>query len=103
MKRHCPSAKSVSKAREDLPEPETPVTTVRRSWGSAREMFFRLFWRAPWIRSHEACVIRSHPLRWDCTPGRGGRRGRASEEADPVKREPLTGGPGRRIVGNDSH
>ncbi len=47
MYRHWPSAKSVSKASDDLPEPETPVTTVSRSWGISSEMFLRLFWRAP--------------------------------------------------------
>ena len=51
MKRHCPSAKIVSNASEDFPEPDTPVTTVTRSWGMATETFLRLFCRAPWIRS----------------------------------------------------
>ena len=40
-------AKIVSNASEDFPEPDTPVTTVTRSWGIATETFFRLFWRAP--------------------------------------------------------
>ena len=43
MYRHWPSAKSVSNASEDLPEPDTPVTTVSLSWGISREMFLRLF------------------------------------------------------------
>src|SRR5712692_2503411 len=64
MYRHCPSAKTVSKAREDFPEPETPVMTVTRSWGMAREMFFRLFCLAPSIRSQRGCAIRSVLLRW---------------------------------------
>src|SRR6266852_5472765 len=64
MYRHCPSAKTVSKAREDLPEPETPVMTVTRSWGMARETFFRLFCLAPSIRSQRGCAIRSVLLRW---------------------------------------
>src|SRR3990172_2513776 len=59
--RHCPSAKSVSKASEDLPEPDTPVTTVTRSWGMSSEMFFRLFCLAPSIRSQEGWAIREGP------------------------------------------
>src|SRR6185369_10843746 len=37
----------VSKAREDLPEPERPVITVNRSRGMSTLMFLRLCWRAP--------------------------------------------------------
>ena len=37
----------VSKASEDLPEPETPVTTVRVLWGISKSMFLRLWTRAP--------------------------------------------------------
>src|ERR1044072_5689809 len=37
----------VSKAREDLPEPDSPVITVKRSRGMSTLMFFRLCWRAP--------------------------------------------------------
>src|SRR5579883_2487575 len=37
----------VSKARLDLPEPERPVITIRRSRGSSSETFFRLWTRAP--------------------------------------------------------
>src|SRR5215472_1959958 len=37
----------VSKAREDLPEPETPVTTVRELCGTSKSMFLRLCTRAP--------------------------------------------------------
>src|ERR1051325_7716735 len=37
----------VSNASEDLPEPESPVTTMRRSRGISTEMFFRLWTRAP--------------------------------------------------------
>jgi hypothetical protein len=57
MKRHCPSAKSVSKAKEDLPEPDTPVITVTRSWGIATDTALRLFCRAPSIRSQGGCDI----------------------------------------------
>src|SRR5271169_3779168 len=37
----------VSNASDDLPDPETPVTTVRELWGISRSMFFRLWTRAP--------------------------------------------------------
>src|SRR5215218_3577323 len=38
----------VSKASEDLPLPERPVTTTMTSRGNATVMFFRLCSRAPW-------------------------------------------------------
>ena len=47
MKRRCPSAYTVSKAREDFPEPLTPVTTTSLSRGISRWTFRRLFSRAP--------------------------------------------------------
>ena len=37
----------VSNASEDLPDPETPLTTVSFPWGISQEMFFRLWVRAP--------------------------------------------------------
>src|SRR5690242_17882868 len=37
----------VSKASEDLPEPETPVTTVSALCGTSKSMFLRLCTRAP--------------------------------------------------------
>src|SRR5262244_3561432 len=37
----------VSNARLDLPEPESPVTTIRLSRGISSEMFLRLWTRAP--------------------------------------------------------
>ncbi len=46
----CPSAKIVSKARELLPEPETPVRTTRRSRGISTSRFLRLCSRAPRTR-----------------------------------------------------
>src|SRR5512145_1264375 len=41
----------VSKASDDLPEPDTPVNTTSASRGSSRSTFFRLCSRAPrtWI------------------------------------------------------
>jgi len=40
----------VSKTSELLPDPETPVNTVRRRLGRSTFTFFRLFSRAPWTR-----------------------------------------------------
>ena len=37
----------VSKAREDLPEPESPVITTSLSRGMVTSMFLRLLARAP--------------------------------------------------------
>lgn len=39
----------MSKTNEDLPEPDTPVTTVSRSCGMSIEMFLRLWTLAPRI------------------------------------------------------
>ena len=50
MKRRWPSAKTMSKARVDLPEPETPVMTVVLLCAISQEMFLRLFCRAPFMR-----------------------------------------------------
>ncbi len=40
----------VSKAREDFPEPLTPVTTMSSPRGRRRFSPLRLFWRAPFTR-----------------------------------------------------
>src|SRR6267142_6296007 len=37
----------VSNARDDLPEPLSPVITVKVLRGISTEMFFKLCWRAP--------------------------------------------------------
>src|ERR1043166_2019801 len=37
----------VSKASDDLPEPLSPVITVKVLRGISTEMFFKLCWRAP--------------------------------------------------------
>jgi hypothetical protein len=39
----------MSKASVDLPEPDTPVMTVKRSRGISTSMFFRLCSRALWM------------------------------------------------------
>src|SRR3990167_1529844 len=43
----CPSAKMVSKARDDLPEPERPVKTIIELRGISTVIFFKLCVRAP--------------------------------------------------------
>ena len=55
----------VSKARLDLPEPESPVTTISASRGSSRSMPLRLWARAPEIamRSERAITIAAIPAR----------------------------------------
>src|SRR5436190_23580754 len=45
--RRWPSAKMVSKARLDLPEPDSPVNTIRESLGRSSETSLRLCSRAP--------------------------------------------------------
>src|SRR5699024_10042820 len=40
----------VSKASDDLPEPDRPVTTINRSRGRSRSRFLRLWVRAPRMR-----------------------------------------------------
>src|SRR3954447_26731315 len=52
----------VPNTRELLPEPEMPVNTVSRRFGSSTLMSLRLFTRAPWTRIRSwlsaACVAR---------------------------------------------
>ena len=48
--RRCPSAKIVSKASEDFPDPDSPVKTTIASRGMVRSTFLRLFSRAPCTR-----------------------------------------------------
>ncbi len=43
----CPSAKIVSKASDDFPEPETPVITTNLFRGTTTSIFLRLCSRAP--------------------------------------------------------
>src|SRR5688500_5524863 len=58
--RRCPSAKIVSNARLDLPEPDRPVKTMRASRGRSRETSRRLCSRAPRMISRSATAS---PLR----------------------------------------
>ncbi len=82
--RRCPSAYSVSKARLDFPDPETPVTTVIALWGIVTSIFFRLWTRAPRTRissvSLPSCSVRraadspAPPLDWAINLRRADRR-----------------------------
>ena len=45
--RRCPSAKMVSKASDDFPEPDSPVNTTNAFRGSSIETSLRLCSRAP--------------------------------------------------------
>ena len=49
MYRLCPSAKIVSNASDDLPDPDNPVSTVKLSLGISTSIFFRLCSLAPLI------------------------------------------------------
>src|SRR6201997_3697517 len=46
----------VSKASDDLPDPDTPVTTVRVLWGTSISTFLRLWTRAPRTTMLSVCV-----------------------------------------------
>src|SRR5213075_914416 len=68
--RRCPSAYSVSKARDDFPDPDGPVRTVSCRWGISTETFLRLCVRAPrmeivrvGIRRENASGAATLPLR----------------------------------------
>jgi hypothetical protein len=52
------SAKIVSNARDDLPDPERPVKTTSESRGMSRSTFLRLWTRAPRTLSFEAATGR---------------------------------------------
>src|SRR5690606_38454605 len=64
----------VSKAREDLPEPDRPVMTISRSRGRSRSMFLRLWVRAPRMRMVSIAIWQGPG--WDSGGGEaGGRQG----------------------------
>src|SRR5512143_4020187 len=74
----------VSNAREDFPEPDTPVMTINRSRGMSRSMDLRLCSRAPRIRilfvvtrhdSFVSCPQRAGIV--DYTPTTAARKGDA--------------------------
>src|SRR3954464_5798089 len=60
----------VSNAKEDLPDPDKPVNTMRASRGSSRVRFLRLCSRAPWMTRE------SVPTEPECTGGFGHPRSR---------------------------
>src|ERR1700694_4027438 len=64
----CDSAAMVPNTSELLPEPETPVKTVRRRLGMSTEMSLRLFTRAPWtrMRSWVSAGWRASAGSWGC-------------------------------------
>src|SRR5208282_1712910 len=99
----------VSKASEDLPEPDGPVTTVNVFRGISRLMFFRLCWRAPWMTifwrpiifavesAPGACTAPSESFRGTCATfhsNKGSERGQGNR-AGLQNRRP---GP-RRLAG----
>src|ERR1039458_9553077 len=47
----------VSNASDDLPEPLSPVITVRLLRGISTSMFFKLCWRAPWTEIRSSIVL----------------------------------------------
>src|ERR1700730_14531786 len=55
----------VSKARLDLPEPETPVTTVMALWGISKLMFLRLWTRAPVTTMAESSAAQAAVWPWE--------------------------------------
>src|SRR5882757_10330851 len=57
--RRWPSAKIVSKARLDLPDPDSPVNTIRLSLGRSRSTPRRLCSRAPRTTSRSATDVLS--------------------------------------------
>src|SRR3954469_14224892 len=63
--RRWPSAKIVSNARLDLPDPDRPVKTMSESRGRSSETFFRLCSRAPRTMRRSATPVRTFLERSD--------------------------------------
>src|SRR5487761_821584 len=61
--RRCPSAKIVSNARLDLPDPDRPVNTIMASRGRSSETSLRLCSRAPRTTSRSATTLSALRLR----------------------------------------
>src|SRR3546814_8409129 len=80
----------VSKASDDLPEPDRPVITISRSRGRSRSMFFRLWVRAPRMRMVSIAIGGG-----DLGNGGGGRR-RIAAEPESVT-SPRFGGKWRKL------
>src|SRR6266851_3753010 len=62
--RRWPSAKIVSNARLDLPDPDRPVNTIIASRGKSSETSFRLCSRAPRTTSRSATVFSTPTGMW---------------------------------------
>src|SRR3954447_10629168 len=86
--RRWPSAKIVSKASEDLPEPDRPVNTMSESRGRSSETSFRLCSRAPRMIS---CSVTASPAVRKAPDGRRGRVGRVSSPGRTHVRTPVGG------------
>src|SRR5439155_3378793 len=79
----------VSNASEDLPEPEMPVKTIRRSRGSSRSTFWRLCSRAPRMTIVSAISSSGYPPGALIERTFGGSSDQAAQARDAVR-------PGRR-------
>src|SRR3546814_7409014 len=93
----------VSKASDDLPEPDRPVITISRSRGRSRSMFFRLWVRAPRMRMVSIAIGGG-----DLGSGGGGRR-RERDRTEERNEPPIWGQmaeiaslPERRRSGRDA-
>src|SRR3546814_13971619 len=75
----------VSKASDDLPEPDRPVITISRSRGRSRSMFFRLWVRAPRMRMVSIAIGGG-----DLGSGGGGRR-RERDRTEERNEPPIWG------------
>ncbi len=71
----CDSFAIVANTSDDLPEPDTPVKTVRRLFGMSTVTFLRLFSRAPTTRSTS----------WLSGDGADAAAGRASSVMSPPR------------------
>src|ERR1051325_10499524 len=61
----------VSKASDDLPDPETPVTTVRVLCGISKSMFLRLWTRAPRTTMDSVDIVKRPSARAQSASGTG--------------------------------
>src|SRR5688500_13712899 len=73
MYRRCPSAYRVSKARLDLPDPETPVRTTNFFLGISTVTFLRLCCRAPVMMMRSSSIRTANYNRGMPNPPRAGR------------------------------
>src|SRR5438477_12343285 len=75
----------VSNASEDLPEPEMPVKTIRRSRGSSRSTFWRLCSRAPRMTIVSAISPSGYPPGAPIERTFGRSSGQAAQARDAVR------------------